>query len=98
VDLSTLPPCRGALEQHIRRVNYQVAIWRRADIPVLDVPLPTDGHGWTLISGNLEPLWVDGPILLQILIDELDELDSGNSSDDESDKQDSLIASDSDND
>ena len=26
IDLATLPPCRAALQQHIRRVNYQVAI------------------------------------------------------------------------
>jgi hypothetical protein len=38
VDLATLPPCRGVLQQHIRRANYQVAIWRRADVAVSDVP------------------------------------------------------------
>ena len=29
-DMSLLPPCRSALEMHIRRVNYQVFIWVRA--------------------------------------------------------------------
>jgi len=32
---------------------------------VVDVPFPTGGHGWTLKSGELEPLWVDGPIPLR---------------------------------
>ena len=32
VDRGTLPPCRRSLEQHIRRVNYQVGFWKMADI------------------------------------------------------------------
>ena len=93
VDLATLPPCRGVLQKHIRRVNYQVAIWRRAHIAVADVPLPTDGHGWTLNSGHLEPLWVDGPILPEVLI-QVEGLDSGDSDDEHSDDQESPIVSD----
>ena len=94
VDLATLPPCRGVLQQHIRRVNYQVAIWRRAHIAVADVPSPNDGHGWTLNSGHLEPLWVDGPILPEVLVDEVEGLDSGDSDDEHSDDQESPIVSD----
>ena len=30
IDLSTFPPCRRILAQHIKRVNFQVCIWRRA--------------------------------------------------------------------
>ena len=33
VDISKLPPCQKALHQHIRRANYQVGIWKAADIP-----------------------------------------------------------------
>ena len=86
VDLATLPPCLGVLQQHIRRAIYHVAIWRRANITVPDVPLPTDGHGWTISStGHLLPLWVDGPILPQVLVDEVEGLvDSGDSDDGES--------------
>ena len=43
-------------------------------MPVVDVPSPTDGHGWTLDSGHLEPLWVDGPIIPEVLADEVDQL------------------------
>ena len=85
VDLSTFPPCRGALQQHIRRVKYQVAIWRRADMPVVDVPSPTDGHGWTLDSGHLEPLWVDGPIIPEVIADEVDQLNANDIDDELSD-------------
>ena len=30
IDLSTFPPCRRVLAHHIKRVNFQVCIWRRA--------------------------------------------------------------------
>ena len=44
VELCSLPPCRKALIQHIRRANYQMAIWRRADTHIMEVPKPTDEH------------------------------------------------------
>lgn len=96
VDLATLPPSLGALKQHIRRVNFQVAIWRRVDTPVVEVPSPNDGHGWTVSSaGDLEPLWVDGPVLPEVLVDELEKLDID--TDDESDNEEfPLISSGSD--
>ncbi|KAH3837095.1 hypothetical protein DPMN_110473 [Dreissena polymorpha] len=62
VDLSVLPPCKQCLLQHIRRVNYQVGIWKRSHIPDPDIPLATEGHGWTknTDTGLIEPLWIDG--------------------------------------
>ena len=30
IDLSKYPPCRRILAQHIKSVNFQVYIWRRA--------------------------------------------------------------------
>ena len=49
VDPEALPPCRTSLRLHIKRVNYQAAIWRRAAIPHPDVPSP-HGHGWKVCS------------------------------------------------
>jgi hypothetical protein len=43
--------------QHIRLCNYQIAVWRRADQPDPDIPLPTEGHGWVLNNGLMEPFW-----------------------------------------
>ena len=63
--IASLPPCRMALEQHIRKSNYQVGIWKRAHINNPEIPDPTEGHGWIKIDGCLEPCWVDGPILPQ---------------------------------
>ena len=49
--------CRKALIQHIRRANFQMAIWRRADTPLIESPKPTDGHGWRADDdGSMMPL------------------------------------------
>ena len=40
-----LPPCRDILIQHLRRVNYQCAIWKSALIPKPHLPSPV-GNGW----------------------------------------------------
>ena len=83
VELCSLPPCRKALIQHIRRANYQMAIWRRADTPIMEVPKPTDGHGW-LMDGdsNMVPLWFDGDCVPEFLIDDDDLADSEESDND----------------
>ena len=87
MDMATLPPCREALEQHIRRVNYQVAIWKRSHIANPDIPPATDSHGWTIIDGKLEPLWYDGDMLPKQLTDIVDR-SSGDTSDSDSESDD----------
>ena len=82
VDLSTLPPCSRALLQHIRRANYQMCINRNAHVPVLDVPSPTEGHGWQMVDGNLEPLWFDGDLVPPVVVDNADD-NQGNSDSEE---------------
>ena len=42
IDLSTFPPCRRVLAQHIKRVNFQVCIWRRALYHFPEIPSPLD--------------------------------------------------------
>ena len=83
VELCSLPPCRKALIQHIHRANYQMAIWRRADTPIMEVPKPTDGHGW-LMDGdsNMVPLWFDGDCVPEFLIEDDDLADSEESDND----------------
>ena len=57
IELCSLPPCRKALIQHIRRASFQMAIWRRADTPLIARPKPTDEHGWhTDDDGSMMPL------------------------------------------
>ena len=99
IDLATFPPCRKSLEQHIRRVNYQVGIWKKASVPDPDIPEPTDGHGWHVIDGKLEPLWFEDDLLPKQLVDILiDAEEEDNMSDSESEEAYSIfdeIASDS---
>ena len=56
-DMANLPPCWKSLEQHIRRVNYPTAIWKRALIPDPDVSAPSDGQLEIFIGGKLKSLW-----------------------------------------
>ena len=45
IDLATLPPSKACLEEHIRRTNYQVRIWKTAHVAISELPKPWDGHG-----------------------------------------------------
>jgi len=36
-------------------VNYQVGVWKRANIPQPDLLDPVEGYGWTNENGLLEP-------------------------------------------
>lgn len=68
IDLCSFPPCRRALIRHIHRTNYQMAIWRRANEPIIEVPSATDGHGWSNVDGEMVPLWYEGNCLPKILV------------------------------
>ena len=68
VDLSRIPPCRRSLIPHIRRANYGLSQWKQAHIPFVELPSPTD-HGWTFSDNHLEPIWSEGPILPESLMD-----------------------------
>ncbi|KAG1696097.1 Sucrase-isomaltase, intestinal [Nymphon striatum] len=63
VDLSSLPPPRSCLNEHIRRVNYQVGIWKRAHIPKPIIPEATDDHGWVKCNCQIEPKWSAGDVI-----------------------------------
>ena len=87
VDLSKLPPCFDNLLPHIYRTNYRLAIYKRADQPIVEAPKPFDEkQGWIKNEeGLLEPIWSTGPIIPNNLVDvvannsdaeeELDEID-----------------------
>ena len=84
----SLQPCSKALIQHIRRANYQMAIWRRADTHIMEVPKPTDRHGWLTDSdGKMMPLWFEGECLPEVLIDDDDLPGSEESADDDDDDE-----------
>ena len=88
VDIGSLPPCRRSLKHHIERVNYQVYIWKQAHIPNPHIPNP-DRHGWSVADEKIEPIWFEGDVLPQQLVDIADGLgnidvnDSGSDTDEE---------------
>lgn len=83
IDMGTLPPCRKCLIQHIKRVNFQVAVWKNAHIAMPNMPVNMENHGWTRTDGNMEPLWIEGDILPQQLFGILEETLEADSDDDE---------------
>ncbi|KAG1661145.1 hypothetical protein GQR58_021573 [Nymphon striatum] len=75
VDLSSLPPPRSCLNEHIRRVNYQVGIWKRAHIPKPIIPEATDDHGWVKRNCQIEPKWSAGDVIPPKLADVLEKME-----------------------
>ena len=63
MDMSLLPPCRTALEMHIRRVNYQVFIWVHAHENYPDLS-DIEESGWKLSGGQIEYDWVKGNLIV----------------------------------
>ena len=73
IDLSIFPPCKRVLAQHIKIVNFQVCIWRRALGYFPEIPSPLD-HGYHVTeAGKLEPLWFEGDVIPMVLVDILEE-------------------------
>ena len=77
INLSTFPTCRRVLAQHIKRVNLQVCIWRRALDHFLELLSPLD-HGYHVTeAGNLEPLCFEGDVIPMVLVDNIEENGNG---------------------
>ena len=68
----------------MKRVSYQVGLWKAAHLPQPHIPLPTDGNGWVRVCGKIQPLWFNGPLVPAELAEEDNSLpsDDGMSSDD----------------
>ena len=65
IDLDVLPPCRNCLREHLKRVNYQLGILKRAHIAKPLYPVPTHDNGCQGIDGMIEPKWVSGDFISQ---------------------------------
>ncbi|KAG1683376.1 hypothetical protein GQR58_010026 [Nymphon striatum] len=105
VDLSSLPPPRSCLNEHIRRVNYQVGIWKRAHIPKPIIPEATDDHGWVKRNCEIEPKWSAGDVIPPKLADVLEKMecddddegqDDSETDSDDSEYEEAIPSSDSD--
>ena len=51
--VGVLPPCRNCLREHLKRINYQVGIWKRAHIAKPVYPEPTHDNGWQCVDGMI---------------------------------------------
>ena len=60
-DSGHLPPCQDCFQQHVKRANYQAAIWKRSLENFPEIPRPYEDHGWILgEDSNLEISWMTG--------------------------------------
>jgi len=103
VNLSSLPPPRVCLNEHMRRVNYQLAIWKRAHCSKPDVPHAPADHRSTMNDGKLQPCWFNGAVLPKSTTDILgaidkDEMADGDSTDDDYESDSNADDDDSDSD
>lgn len=56
-----MPPCKDALEQHVKRANYVAAVWRSASTQEIKAPSPTE-NGWTLTDEQYAFKWHSGNV------------------------------------
>ena len=54
---SSMPPTKDALTYNLQKANYQTAIWKKADTPLIDVP-PPEVHGWLSDESGLSFNWM----------------------------------------
>ena len=73
VDFAVFPPSFETLKQHMRRSNYQVAVWKRSDEPFHELP-DAEQHGWVEEEGFLVPLWSEGSVLPSSVADLLEDM------------------------
>ena len=67
IDISLLPPCHSSLILHIKRSNYQTAIWRRSLEPQHYLSKPSL-HGWVEGVNGLEFQWTHQEMMPQDLV------------------------------
>ena len=59
-DITKLPPCQDSLKLHLKRANYQAAVWKRCFRPKPNTPSP-HGHGWDISDGVISIVWMSQP-------------------------------------
>lgn len=93
-DTAFIPPAYVSFVEHVKRVNYQVGIWKRSHQNFPVIPIPTEDQGWiTNDNGVLQPKWFSRDMLPQTIINELSSDDNQTNTEDdevidEADKED----------
>ena len=65
-----LPPTKDCLLQHIKRSNYQAGVYRRCLKQKNGAPSPV-GHGWKLVDGALQIVWMTLPAVPADLVNQV---------------------------
>ncbi|KAK6184936.1 hypothetical protein SNE40_007284 [Patella caerulea] len=91
IDISSLPPSKSSLSQHIKRVNYQVCIWKLAHVAKPFIPKASDGHGWTIENGEMRPKWMDKSVMPREMVDILEETNYESDSESDSNECDTFV-------
>ena len=73
IDMSSLPPSKRSIVQHVQRVNCQVGVWRPAQLPEPNIPNPIPDHGWEMKDDQIQPLWFEGEVMPTSLADILEQ-------------------------
>ena len=55
---SKIPPTKDELHQHVKRVSYQVFLWKNALEANQEIP-EADQHGWSVIDRTYKVHWID---------------------------------------
>ena len=84
IDFASFPPCGSSMEQHIKRTNFQVKIWKDAGENFPEVEDPTS-HGWLIGEEGLEPVWSEKQVLPTELVDLIPDNQDSESEEDEVD-------------
>ena len=59
-DVTKLPPCHDSVVLHIKRANYQTAVWKRALMREMNAPSP-HGNGWIVNRNDITISWMSQP-------------------------------------
>ena len=86
-DPTTMPPCRDALTQKIRRVNLITHLKINSHLRVIPCWDPVL-HGWTIEDNKLVPVWFLGDRVPEELYHEDDETDDDDDEEEEEKKED----------
>ena len=80
IDFPNLPPCLRGVKQHIKHVNYEVAIQKQPHISEPYIPSSFNEHGWTNKDG---PFLFEVDVLTRKLAEHVEEVGSNDTSDEE---------------
>ena len=80
--------------EHVKRVNYQVAIWKQGHVQNPEITSLTDDNGWVMVNRRIKPKWYEVeslPLQLDDILEDYndaDETDSGSDATQFSDRDD----------